>query len=138
MTGHHSPTGRGTKGYVAFELPDKGLPEARLCFLKDYWRPVKPGFHTELETYERLREHKVSHVATAIAGGDVIDAMQQEEFTVTQEKRQTESDPPLKRRHCRIVTEEIGRPLETFKNFTEFLWCVFHALTGTSFVLSKF
>jgi hypothetical protein len=137
MAGHHSPTGRGTKGYVALEIPDRGTRKAHLCFMKDYWRPLSHGTHTELQTYERLRECKVSYVATAIAGGNVRNSQDQEEFTVAEEQRQNEDGAPVKRQHYRVVTKEIGRPLETFHNFTEFLWCVYHVLSGMHSTLSR-
>jgi hypothetical protein len=135
LTGHHSPTGRGTKGYVALELPDKGLPNARLCFLKDYWRPVKPGLHTELETYDRLGKCQASYVATAIAGGGVVDAKHKEEFTLAQEMREGEEHCPLKRQHYRVVIREIGRPLETFEDFDSFVWYIYQALLGAPHLL---
>ena len=61
-------TGRATRDFVAFNMSSK-----RLCFLKDYWRPVSNRIHSELDVYRRLQEHEVCHVATAIGGGDVDD-----------------------------------------------------------------
>ena len=63
-----SPTGRGTKGYVAFNLKN-----ARLCFLKDYWRPSSAQIRSELEIYKRLHDNNVRRIATALGGGDVLD-----------------------------------------------------------------
>lgn len=132
-TGHFSPTGRGTRGYIALELPgtDPRKEPARLCFLKDYWRPVHERIHTELQTYEHLRQNDVSHVATAIAGGDVLDTGGREQTTRAQERRQAEAEPPLPRQHFRVVTKEIGRPLEDFEGFTQLVWYVSDALIGT-------
>lgn len=64
---HNSPVGRATKGYVGLDMQDR-----RMVFIKDQWRAVAPGAHPELETYERLRKHKVGCVATCLGGGDVI------------------------------------------------------------------
>ena len=130
--GHHCPVGRGTKGYVALELPAPGLKKARLCFLKDYWRPLGGGIHSELETYERLRVHGVTRVPTAIAGGDVVHANGEKQLTVTQCTMEDEAGPPVERSHYRVVTLEVGRPLETFENFNEFIIFVLDALIGES------
>jgi hypothetical protein len=65
--------------------------------MKDYWRLVSHGTHTELQTYERLRECKVSYVAAAITRGDVRNSQDQEEFTMAEEQRQNEDGAPVKR-----------------------------------------
>ena len=98
--------------------------------MKDYWRPLGSRLHTELETYERLRSRGVLGVATAIAGGDVVDDVGENEVTDTQRWLQDENDCPSQRQHFRIVTREIGKPLETFATFTDFILYVYTALLG--------
>jgi hypothetical protein len=102
--------------------------------MKDYWRPFGSRLRTELESYERLRKHDVAGVATAIAGGDVIDMNGHAECTQSQNFwAAEESNPPTERRHYRLVTREIGRPLSEFHNFDQFILFVFTALLGSSF-----
>lgn len=100
--------------------------------MKDYWRPCGSRLHTELESYEHLRANRVAGVATAIAGGDVIDADGEAERTQTQDFWTKESGRPSERRHYRLVTREIGRPLSEFHNFDQFILFVFTALRGLS------
>ncbi|KIP02263.1 hypothetical protein PHLGIDRAFT_96169 [Phlebiopsis gigantea 11061_1 CR5-6] len=105
--GTRSPTGRGGKGFVAYDL-DRG----RCSFLKDYWYPLSPSVHPETEVYKKLNANNVRYVATLLAGGDVgcPSALQE---TLTQEYL-PEKQRPAVRRHHRFVVAEIGRPLETY------------------------
>ena len=48
--GARSPTGRGTKGFIALDIDHK-----QVVFLKDYWCADVEGIHPELDTYARLR-----------------------------------------------------------------------------------
>lgn len=128
MAGHHTPTGRATRGYVAYDIE-----EDRLCFLKDQWRTNARGCHPELETYARLKKYNVTRVATAIAGGDVDGGSQR---TVSQifMKRYRESQGiqvPAERIHTRIVLREIGRPLDQYANSIDLIRIAGHALYGT-------
>jgi hypothetical protein len=135
LSGHYSPTGRGTRGFITLELPVSGQSksQSRLGFMKDYWRPFGSHLRTELESYERLRTHGVIGVATAIAGGDVTDADGEVERTRTQNFWTEESGRLLERRHYRLVTREIGRPLQEFHNFDQFILFVFTVLLGLLF-----
>ena len=126
---HHaaskSPLGRGTKGYVAFDVD-----RDRLVFIKDYWCALADGVHRELNIYRRLHENGVSHVPTALAGGDVGGPEMQ--TTVTQDfmKEDEEGRVPAKRVHYILVTKEVGRLLETYRGQLELNTCLFHAFTG--------
>lgn len=129
IVGSLSPTGRATKGYVAFNLRTK-----RLCFLKDTWRPNSPDIPIELEVYRVLMTEGVLHVAKAIAGGDVrpLDPngdpeSQAAQCTVTQEYL---SHGPLERLHSRLVLEELARPLETYETSTELVCALYDAIEG--------
>ncbi|RDX51407.1 hypothetical protein OH76DRAFT_1555123 [Lentinus brumalis] len=105
--------GRCTRGYVAYDLQT-----GRLCFLKDYWRPYVPG-HTRPEhlVLEHLNRCKVRHIATLICGGDVGGYRAQE--TKGQVLLHHTKAPPVPRIHYRLATEEIGLPVEEFKNFRQ-------------------
>ena len=118
-----SPTGRGGKGYVAYDLDHN-----RCAFLKDYWYTVDDSVHPETEVYQRLRAHQVRFVASLVAGGDVGQPPAFQE-TLTQDHLPIEGRP-AKRRHHRFVVEEIGRPLETYRSDRQLLRTVSRALIG--------
>ena len=62
----NSPTGRGTKCYIAYDLS-----RDRLVFLKDYWRPDVYSAMPEGEVLRELRTEGVEYVPTPLAAGDV-------------------------------------------------------------------
>ncbi|KAJ3559199.1 hypothetical protein NM688_g481 [Phlebia brevispora] len=118
----HSPTGRATKGFIAYYKAER-----RLVFLKDYWRPDSSRIHPELETYKLLQQHSVSYVAYPIAGGDVGGPRAQS----TQNEAYLTKGPqssPLKRIHYRVVSSRVGRPLDSYTSSAEMIAVVFHAL----------
>jgi len=61
-----SPFGRGTRSTIALRLCDSAV-----VFLKDYWRVREDGALNEGETYRRLEEAKVPHIATFDRGNDL-------------------------------------------------------------------
>lgn len=116
-----SPTGRGTKGFIAIDIDHH-----QIVFLKDYWCPDFAGIHPELETYARLREFKVQYVATALAGGTVVGSDGQPQTTMAQEvlktmPRDQHVAVPPKAFHYRFVVREIGQPLEEYQHSSQ-LW----------------
>ncbi|GJE92649.1 hypothetical protein PsYK624_088040 [Phanerochaete sordida] len=119
--GNGSPTGRATRGYIAFEVETK-----RMVFLKDSWRAVSRK-HTELETYRRLHAAEVEFIATPVAGGDIS-----EQRTKSQSFMQNRpaNMRPAERVHTRLVTKEIGRALETYEGSFELISFVYHAFFG--------
>lgn len=129
--GSRSPTGRGSKAYVAFDEKNE-----RLVFLKDYWCAKHPTIHPEAQTYERFRTAKMPprYVAHCLGGGTVyIDG--REQVTLTQrllEMIWLSSPTPLERAHCRVVLREIGRPLETFEDSSQLVVVLYKAFLGTS------
>ena len=128
VSGHYSPTGRCTKGYVAFDLEDN-----ELVFLKDQWRSVGAK-HTELETYQELHKYGVKCIATVLAGGDVVDdddaavqsTISQRYLKMPRRKR------PLERIHTRLVTREIARSLDDYMDSVELIYVCTQALVGMS------
>lgn len=100
-----SPVGRGTRGYVAYDMNT-----GQLVFLKDSWRIDSPSCRPEREVYERLWKNRVRNIATPISGGDVCNADGRTQRTRTQDFL-----PQLRGRiHYRLVVKEIGRPLEEY------------------------
>ena len=114
-----SPTGRGGKGFVAYDLD-----RDRCSFLKDYWYALSDSIHPETEVYQKLNANKVLCVATLVAGHDVGS-----QETLTQ-KYLSEKERPPACRHHRFVVEEIGRPLETYLTAHELCKVITRALMG--------
>ena len=117
-----SPTGRGGKGFVAYDL-DRN----RCSFLKDYWYARTNSVHPETEVYQRLGANDVPYVATLVAGHDV-----EAQETLTQKYLPENGRPPASRHH-RFVVEEIGRPLETYDTAEELCAVLSFALLGEAY-----
>ncbi|KAI0685723.1 hypothetical protein BC835DRAFT_495574 [Cytidiella melzeri] len=115
----YSPTGRATKGYVAFNQQSK-----RLCFLKDYWRPISSKIPKELDVYKKLKAAGVRYVASVIGGEDLVG-----QCTVTQIHLVLE-EVPLERVHCRLVFEQLARPLEAYRGSLDMIVVLLNALQG--------
>ncbi|KAI0672142.1 hypothetical protein C8Q78DRAFT_728942 [Trametes maxima] len=143
-----SMTGRGTRGFVAYDLEDK-----RVVYIKDSWRAVSPHIPSERDNYERLyRSLGVPPLETAAAseyfltlraGGDVMQAPEAEgddsranPATVgIQETRAQnffvnthDAEIPLARRHHRLVFKEVCGSLEEFGSARDLVKVMVHAL----------
>lgn len=128
--GSYSPTGRATRGYVAYDVDKQ-----RLVFLKDSWRPDSPGVRPELDIYMKLHSSGATRsVATAIGGGDV--GAPHAQTTRNDQWLKQAGRAPTTRTHYRILTSRIGRPLDTYETSTELMCVVADALRGTSIDLS--
>lgn len=102
--------------------------------MKDYWCARHPNIHPELETYEKFRtaETPPYYVAHALGGGHVR-LGDQDQVTLTQhflEKIWTSSSVPSERFHYRLVLQEIGRPLDTFKDSAQLVYLIYEAFLG--------
>ncbi|CAL1712630.1 unnamed protein product [Somion occarium] len=103
--GSRYPTGRGTKGYIAFDLQ-----KPRFVFVKEGWRIDSDDVTSEMDIYAQLEKNHVEHIPTVICGGDVGTPVQR---TVSQSLLTSSSEVTFATRiHYRIVLEEIGLPLE--------------------------
>ena len=122
-SGSQSPTGRGTKGYVAYDIDHR-----RLVFLKDYWYAVHGTVHPEADVYRKLKDARVRYVATLVAGGDVVDSEGEQE-TLRRDLLAPNSKPLVKRHH-RFVVEQVGIRLHEYKEDWELMHAVFCALVG--------
>ncbi|KAI0685724.1 hypothetical protein BC835DRAFT_1420965 [Cytidiella melzeri] len=116
----YSPTGRATKGYVTF---NKQKP-TRLYFMKDYWRPNSRRIPKELDVYMKLQAARVRYVASVIGGEDLVG-----QCTVTQIHLVLE-EVPLERVHCRLVFEQLARPLEAYRGSLDMIVVFINALQG--------
>ncbi|OBZ74063.1 hypothetical protein A0H81_06490 [Grifola frondosa] len=118
-----SPTGRGTKGFAAYDMTGKTH-----VFLKDTWRPDSTRVHAEGEVYKRLVEYGVVHIATLLYCGDVGVGQPQ---TTRTEKLCGKADTDMKtlsRIHYRLVFAEIARPLYEYKDSAEMARAIYAAL----------
>ena len=122
-SGSPSPTGRGTKGYVAYDIDHR-----RLVFLKDYWYAVHKTVHPEADVYRRLQAAGVQYIATLVAGGDVVDSEGKQE-TLTRYLLLDNRRPAVKRHH-RLVVKEVGIPLREYQADSQLMLVVHCALLG--------
>ncbi|KAI0727750.1 hypothetical protein C8Q72DRAFT_781077 [Fomitopsis betulina] len=107
----NSPTGRGTKCYIAYDISSD-----RLVFLKDFWRPDVTSAQPEGSVLRELRSSGVRNVPTPLAAGDVRNS-DMDEAQKTSTQAHLARDEKTKRRpatliHYRLVVQEICRPLE--------------------------
>ncbi|KAH9932195.1 uncharacterized protein B0H18DRAFT_49889 [Fomitopsis serialis] len=108
-----SPTGRGTKCYIAYEVA-----RDRLVFLKDYWRADTKSSLQEGQVLEDLRKAGVQFVPTPLFRGHVRSGNDEQE-TCTQAflpENPRLHIKPAAMKHYRLVVKEIGRPLEEHEN----------------------
>ncbi|KAH9835418.1 uncharacterized protein C8Q71DRAFT_119192 [Rhodofomes roseus] len=123
-----SPTGRGTRGYIAYDVSRK-----RLVFLKDYWRAHIKSSTPEGEVLRLMRSNGVRNVPTPIAAGVV-----QDDAGVVQETRTQAELPPDQRTKCpsptqehyRLVVKEIGQRLDEHESPKELVEVMFDALSA--------
>ncbi|KAI0738013.1 hypothetical protein C8Q80DRAFT_1209746 [Daedaleopsis nitida] len=59
-------TGRGTRGFVAWDVKDE-----HFVFLKDAWRPFYEDIHTEGMTLRKLKKHDVRNIPTYVCDGEL-------------------------------------------------------------------
>ncbi|TFY58016.1 hypothetical protein EVJ58_g6674 [Rhodofomes roseus] len=122
-----SPTGRGMRGYVAYDVSHR-----RLVFLKDYWRPCIESSLYEGEVLHSLRKGGVRYVPTPLAAGVVQDEAGVQK-TCTQaflpKDERTGCSAPAQE-HYRLVIKEIGAPLDEHESPYELVKVIWHALYG--------
>ncbi|EPS97531.1 hypothetical protein FOMPIDRAFT_1128318, partial [Fomitopsis schrenkii] len=107
----NSPTGSGTKGFIAYDVA-----EDRLVFLKDCWRPEVETYHPEGEVYLHLHSHHVHYIATPVGAGDVVDDCGGIHTT-----RAEKFVGGPRWRHYRLILEEVAMPLEEYTTSYEFV-----------------
>ena len=127
--GHHSPTGRGTKGYLALDPCRR-----QFVYLKDSWQPDYSGYkdfmersEPEIITYYRLHDNKVDYIATVVCGGDVSSDGDSLQTTVTHDYLDKKYLPRV---HTRLVVEEVGLPLSNFLHSNELVNATYDGLLG--------
>lgn len=121
--------GRGTRGYVAFDLLC-----GRLVFLKDCWRRLSG--RPELDVYARLKKAGVRCIATPIGGGDV-DIKTQMSVSREYSRRNIASKTFDPRVHYRFAVTQVGRPLEDHSSADEMVGAISCGLLGTRLGTSR-
>ncbi|THH27319.1 hypothetical protein EUX98_g6862 [Antrodiella citrinella] len=119
-----SPTGRATKGFIAFDLETK-----QFRFLKDSWRPDSSSYHTEIEIYNVLQPHSIPGVATLLCGGDL-----KQDGQVQKTRTQEVATAYLARIHTRLVLNEVGIPLQDYQDSNELCTAILYALRAHELV----
>ena len=119
--GHWAVFGRCTRGYAAWDVEAK-----RIVFFKDQWRCVTRPY-TELDAYVRLHEHSVRHIATPVAGGDIDDQRTVSQRFMTHLPVEWK---PSERVHTRLVTREVGKVVEAYRDSPDLLHICGHAFIG--------
>ncbi|RPD54528.1 hypothetical protein L226DRAFT_471918, partial [Lentinus tigrinus ALCF2SS1-7] len=119
-----SLVGRGTRGFVAYDLTSQ-----QVVFLKDSWRPDSEDIRSEFDNYMLITESKKMaesektngklNIPTVLGGGDV-------EYNGVQRTRipTTLYHPFI---HFRLVLKEVCRHLEEFRNSYQLLQAVTYA-----------
>ncbi|KZT19166.1 hypothetical protein NEOLEDRAFT_1246004 [Neolentinus lepideus HHB14362 ss-1] len=128
--------GRGTRGYVAWDIDGE-----RLVYLKDCWRVDAPGIVKEGAVLGLLKSKDVPHVPSLVCDGDVINAETKGaagtavviQGTLTQGiwvAKADEPNPMKSHIHYRLVVEEFGQSLDHFENSRDLVRVVHGCLIG--------
>ncbi|KAF8871385.1 hypothetical protein CPB84DRAFT_792004 [Gymnopilus junonius] len=123
MSEPYSLTGRGTRGYAAWDPVLK-----KVIFVKDSWRPLAPGMEKETDILQTLNKNEVRNVPKLVCGDD-LDG----HFTITKDYASKSwnvggREENLSRRaHIRFGEDFVGIRLHRFSSSKEFLQAVFDA-----------
>ncbi|KAI0359641.1 hypothetical protein OH77DRAFT_1420183 [Trametes cingulata] len=115
--------GRATRGHIALEATPGAGDD--FVYLKDAWRVVVDTIQKEGVILEKLREKKVRYVPTLVCHGD-IPGQKTVSQAVWPKYHPGQTCKLKKHQHYRLVVEEVGKPLDQFKNSYELivaLWC---------------
>jgi hypothetical protein len=120
-----SPFGRGTRSTIALRLCDTAV-----IFLKDYWRVRADGALNEGETYRRLEEAKVPHIAAFDHGND-LDGHETVGHLYQQKSWACKMGELLDyKQHYRMTLTTLGRDLALFNSSREYTQAIADAMEG--------
>ena len=116
-----SPTGRSTRGYLAYSLTSQ-----RLMFLKDSWRVEVEDLSDEDSIYAKLKEGNVPFIPEVLCAGDVSVDGEVQRTCTEQIARDTEAswkvDSSRSRSHVHHrLLQELAYPLSTSANSEEYV-----------------
>ncbi|KAJ8523316.1 hypothetical protein ONZ45_g146 [Pleurotus djamor] len=133
-----SPLGRGTKGWPALEVKSgPGGPEmsTQPVFMKEQWRGKDVA--KEVDTLKVLNKAGVQFVPTHVCGGDLEGDFQttlSHKYAEANWREVSKNQDKVKkietRIHVRLVTAEVGTPLEFFKSSREMFSAIYDAFRG--------
>ena len=126
----HSPTGRGTKGYLAYDVA-----AGKVVYLKDSWRYVAEGYKKEGDTYRLLNDNNVQWVPQLVCSCD-IDGQQTRTHEFCGEKWCSRVTAVKHHKHHRLVLEDVGRPLRQYNSTKELSQVIWDSIEGKSAVCS--
>ncbi|KAI0782323.1 hypothetical protein C8Q75DRAFT_811756 [Abortiporus biennis] len=117
--------GRGTKGFVALDLG-----EMKLKFLKDSWRYDDKAYHPKLKVYKKLQASGVKYIAKAEGGGYVHDPDSNDPQVTVAHSYLSKLDKfaHLKQSHYRLLTRQLGTPLEQYSSSMNICLYIYLAL----------
>ncbi len=118
--------GRATRGYIAL---DADSPSGDFVYLKDAWRVVSKNIDKEGAVLKALSTHRVQYVPTLICHGD-IPGQKTESQAVWQKRHPKEKCHMKHHQHYRLVTKEVGKPLEEVSGGPELMKVMFCAVSG--------
>ncbi|TFK88460.1 hypothetical protein K466DRAFT_450372, partial [Polyporus arcularius HHB13444] len=104
---------RGTRGYVAVRLDEKGELHGPFVYLKDAWRVDHPGIEREGNILQTLNDNTVPFVPTLVCHGDVPGQVTRSQ-AVWEEANKGKKCRMKKHQHYRVVVAEVGKPLDQF------------------------
>ncbi|KAH9903275.1 hypothetical protein C8Q73DRAFT_662079 [Cubamyces lactineus] len=126
----HSMTGRGTRGFAAYDVVRKAI-----VFIKDYWRADIPEHLTEYDVYVKLstdENNPCKFIPTLMGGGDVLTSTSPDSVQQTLSGQFLTPSVPDKV-HSRLVMKEICRRLQSFNDWRELVSVVRDALEAHKF-----
>ncbi|ETW82607.1 hypothetical protein HETIRDRAFT_314935 [Heterobasidion irregulare TC 32-1] len=109
----NSPTGRGTKGYVAYDIAT-----GKVVYLKDSWRYVAEGYKKEGETYRDLLKANVQRIPRLLCSSD-IDGQETRTHQFYGEPWCSRVSAVKHHQHHRLVLRDLGRPLRQYNSTKE-------------------
>ncbi|KAM6501574.1 hypothetical protein JOM56_001551 [Amanita muscaria] len=116
FSGTHSPFGRGTRGYAAYNLTTE-----EVVFLKSTWRVVGEGRMPEHEIYDVLHANDVKHIPTVVEYADVTGQVTKTQDAPDDWRRKKVKKTLRKFQHYIIVFAELCRKLENFQSRKQLL-----------------
>jgi hypothetical protein len=131
----YTPPGRATRTSIAYDLERN-----RVVFFKDSWRVNLEGLMKEGDVYAILNKEDVPNVARCSAYGDIDDH-------ITYTHQYVKASWVLKSQvtcgfaphtHCRLILDDIGERLETFKRSKDAVTAVRAALEGAYLTLPTY
>lgn len=118
--------GRATRGYIAL---DADSDSDDFVYVKDAWRVVSKNIEKEGAILEELSAHRVQYVPTLVCHGD-IPGQKTESQAVWKKHHPKEKCHMKHHQHYRLVTKEVGKPLEEVSSGNELMKVMYCAVLG--------